>query len=114
MSIPKITVAIEPSDGISIFYEPVASKEAGGKPSGLVCLKLVITNRETSYIHLNQVTVSFAGPSTTARTIPKMPQDNQLRSSSTTSTAPGQSARIPSPAIGPDLKTAPTACAAAR
>ncbi len=62
MSKPNVTVVIEPSAGNSIVYEPVARKDTNGKPAGLICLMLSITNNESKKIHLNKVTLSFAGP----------------------------------------------------
>jgi hypothetical protein len=62
MSKPNLSVAIEPLAGSSIVYEPVAPKEAGGKPQGVLCLRLAITNHESKSIHMNKVTVAFAGP----------------------------------------------------
>ncbi|MGA2293110.1 hypothetical protein, partial [Bradyrhizobium sp.] len=62
MSTPNVTVVIEPSDGASVVYEPVARENANGKPAGLICLMLAITNNESTKIHLNKVTVSFTGP----------------------------------------------------
>jgi hypothetical protein len=62
MSTPNVTVVIEPSDGASVVYEPVARENANGKPAGLACLMLAITNNESTKIHLNKVTVSFTGP----------------------------------------------------
>src|SRR6185437_16714306 len=62
MSKPNLSVAIEPLVGSSIVYEPVAPKEAGGKPQGVLCLRLAITNHESKSIHMNKVTVAFASP----------------------------------------------------
>jgi hypothetical protein len=62
MSAPNITVAIEPTDGSAVAYEPVARQNANGKPAGVLCLMLAITNKETKPIHLSKVTLSFAGP----------------------------------------------------
>jgi hypothetical protein len=62
MTAPKITVAIEPSHAGGIAYEPVAPQNANGKRAGLLCLMLLITNKETKPIHLHKVTLSFAGP----------------------------------------------------
>jgi len=62
MSTPNIAVAIEPSDGSSVVYEPVSRENANGKAAGIICLMLSITNNESIQIHLNKVTVSFTGP----------------------------------------------------
>src|SRR5215510_12583887 len=71
MSKPNLTLVVEPSDGTSLFYEPVAAKDTKGKPSGVICLWLGITNEESATIHLNKVTLAFAGPPAVATaTIP--------------------------------------------
>jgi hypothetical protein len=62
MATPNITVVIEPNDSGSIAYEPVARQDLNGKPAGVLCLMLAITNNETKQIHMNKVTLSFAGP----------------------------------------------------
>src|SRR5215471_19386769 len=59
MATPNVTVAIEPSDGSSIFFEPVARKDTNSTSSGLVCLLLTITNHESQSVHLNKVTLEF-------------------------------------------------------
>ena len=71
MSAPNVTVVIEPSDGDAVAYEPVARQNANGKPAGLICLMLAITNKEKKQVHLNKVTLSFTGPpSVPTATIP--------------------------------------------
>ncbi len=35
MSKPNLSVVVEPSDGSSLFYEPVAAKDTKSKPSGI-------------------------------------------------------------------------------
>src|SRR2546421_5962700 len=71
MSKPSITVAIEPSDGTNIVYEPVAPNNSNGKLSGIVCLQLAIKNIGGSQIHLNKVSMSFSSPpSVTDKAIP--------------------------------------------
>jgi hypothetical protein len=62
MTTPNITVIIEPTDAGSIAYEPVARQDLSGKPAGVLCLMLAITNNETKPIHMSKVTLSFAGP----------------------------------------------------
>jgi peptide methionine sulfoxide reductase MsrB len=62
MSKPNVTVVIEPAEGTSVVYEPVARENANKKSAGLICLMLAITNNESKQIHLNKVTLSFAGP----------------------------------------------------
>ncbi|HEY4986845.1 MAG TPA: hypothetical protein VII39_09510, partial [Bradyrhizobium sp.] len=62
MSAPNISVAIEPSDGAAVVYEPVAPENANGKPAGALCLMLAITNNESKPLRLNKVTLGFAGP----------------------------------------------------
>ena len=58
MSKPNLSVAIEPLVGSSIVYEPVAPKEAGGKPQGVLCLRLAITNHESKSIHMADLLLS--------------------------------------------------------
>jgi len=71
MATPNVTVAIEPSDGSSIFFEPVARKDTNSPASGLICLLLTITNHEGQSVHLNKVTLEFAGqPNVATATIP--------------------------------------------
>lgn len=62
MPAPNITVVMEPSDGTSVLYEPTAAEEASGKPAGVLCLMLAITNNETTPINLNKVTLGFSSP----------------------------------------------------
>jgi peptidase M23-like protein/repeat uncharacterized protein DUF346 len=62
MTTPNVSVVVEPSDGSSVFYEPVSRKDKSGTSSGVLCLALWITNKEAKPIHLNKVTLSFAGP----------------------------------------------------
>jgi Peptidase family M23 len=62
MSVPNISVGIEPSVGSDVVYEACAAKNSNGKPSGIVCLRLAITNNGSSQVHLNNVTLSFSSP----------------------------------------------------
>ncbi|HKQ77304.1 MAG TPA: M23 family metallopeptidase [Blastocatellia bacterium] len=58
---PKISVAIEPSDGDSVLYSPLAARTAGGEMEALVALALRINNQEDTAIKLTKVKVSFTG-----------------------------------------------------
>jgi len=74
LSSPNIAVAIEPSDGMSILFEPVAPKDTAAKASGLMCLELAITNNEKTTIHLNKVMLAFSAPGATPTdSIPVLP-----------------------------------------
>lgn len=73
MSVPNISVAIEPSVGSNVVYEPCAAKDSNGKPSGIVCLQLSITNHGSTQIHLNKVTLSFSSPPSVADDVIPVP-----------------------------------------
>ena len=62
MSKPNVTVTIEPTDGTSIVYEPVARKDTKSDRSGVICLLLTIKNNESKSIHLNKVSLAFTAP----------------------------------------------------
>jgi hypothetical protein len=62
MSKPNLSVAVEPFNGTSVVYEPVAPKDTNSQGLALLCLELSITNHENSIVHLNQVSLSFSSP----------------------------------------------------
>jgi len=62
VSVPNISVVIEPSAGSNVVYEACAAKDSNSKPNGVLSLQLTITNNGVSQIHLNKVTLSFSSP----------------------------------------------------
>ncbi len=61
MSAPNLTIKVEPAEASSCVYGVLAAKTSNDLPNGQLSLVLTITNHEVSAVHLNQVTVSFAG-----------------------------------------------------
>ena len=71
MSKPNVSVVVEPADGSSICFEPVAAKDTHSKGAGVLCLELTITNNEKKSVHLTKVTLTFhAPPAVPTATIP--------------------------------------------
>ena len=65
----QATVSIEPSDGQSVLYSPLAARVAGGKMESLIALSLKISNQETATIKLSKVKISFSGQPKVANTV---------------------------------------------
>ena len=73
MSMPDVSVVIEPSDGASVAYEPAARKSTNDKLVDLLCLELSITNQESSTAHLNKVMLSFSAPPSVPQAVIPVP-----------------------------------------
>src|ERR1700676_3201572 len=73
MSVPNVSVVIEPSDGASVVYEPAARKGTAAKPAGVLCLELSISNQESSAVHLNKVTLGFSSPPSVPQAVIPVP-----------------------------------------
>ena len=89
MSAPNISVVIEPTDGTSVAYELCAAKDSNGKPNAVLCLQLLITNHESSVIHLNQVKLSFSSPPSVADAVIPVPTNWWPPSGSGVNISPG-------------------------
>src|SRR6516162_7599245 len=50
MSKPNLSVAVEPFNGTSVVYEPVAPKDTNSGGLALLCLELSVTNHESSTV----------------------------------------------------------------
>ena len=62
ISAPNLSIRVEPSEGGTILYLPIAAKTANDKAAAEVCLELVIQNNSNAGVHLNQVAISFSAP----------------------------------------------------
>jgi hypothetical protein len=62
MSEPNVKVTVEPSEGSSVVYLPLAAPNSNGKPAGQLSLVLNIENQDTVDLHLNKVAVLFTNP----------------------------------------------------
>src|SRR5215467_11518914 len=62
MSKPNLAISVEPMESSAVVYGALAAKTSNDPPNGQLSLVLTLTNNEPSLVHLNQVTVSFAGP----------------------------------------------------
>lgn len=61
MSVPNITLTVEPFESGKVVFLPMTPRTATEKSRGRVILRLNITNQETSAVTLQSVTVSFPG-----------------------------------------------------
>lgn len=80
MSTPNLTITIEPFESGAVVYAPLAPRTSADSPTGQLSLVLRLTNNETSAVHANTVTVSFASPpnvSTAAIAVDLTLQPNQ-------------------------------------
>lgn len=62
MSGPNVKVTVEPSEGSSVVYLPLAAPNINGKPAGQLSLVLNIENQDTLDLQLNKVGVLFTNP----------------------------------------------------
>jgi hypothetical protein len=59
----NVKVTVEPSEGSSVVYLPLAAPNSNGKPTGQLSLVLNIENQYTDIdLHLNKVGVLFTNP----------------------------------------------------
>jgi murein DD-endopeptidase MepM/ murein hydrolase activator NlpD len=61
MSSPNLTVHIEPTEGGSVVFLPLAPPKAGDTPSAQLSLRLEITNNEPTALTIREIIVSFPG-----------------------------------------------------
>jgi len=67
---PNLTINVEPAEGGSVVYLPLAPKTSNQDDNGQVSLKLKIKNNETKAVKVNKLIVSFKGqPSVSSKTI---------------------------------------------
>ena len=61
MTAPNLTIAVEPANGGSVMFLPLAPKTANDKAQGEVALQFTFTNNELKSVHVTGITVSFTG-----------------------------------------------------
>lgn len=59
MTKPNVIVTVEPMEGGSIVYLPVAPPTAKDKPGSQVALKLLLDNQQDSDVHLVKINIVF-------------------------------------------------------
>ena len=59
MTKPNVIVTVEPMEGGSIVYLPVAPPTAKDKPGSQVALKLLLDNQQDSNVHLIKINIVF-------------------------------------------------------
>jgi len=70
MAAPNLTINVEPAEGGSVVYLPLAPKKSNQDDNAQLSLKLKIKNNETKAVKVNKLIVSFVGqPSVTEQTI---------------------------------------------
>jgi hypothetical protein len=62
MTAPNLTITAQPSEGAALVYGALAARTSNDPPAGQFSLVLMITNKELTPVHLNQVAISFVGP----------------------------------------------------
>lgn len=62
MVAPNLSVTVEPSEEGSVVYLPLAARTSADEPNAQLSLVLTIKNNEATTVHVNDVTLAFAGP----------------------------------------------------
>jgi murein DD-endopeptidase MepM/ murein hydrolase activator NlpD len=69
MAAPKLSIAVQPSEGKSVVYLPLAPRREGAAKNAQLSLRLDITNQETATVHASQVQLNFCDPTAPTQTI---------------------------------------------
>jgi murein DD-endopeptidase MepM/ murein hydrolase activator NlpD len=95
---PNVIVSIEPFNGTSVLFSPLAAHVKGGPQESLVVLSLKISNQEKATVTLSKVKVSFSGNPQVADTIYNTSFSVQAGKTATLDFGHTQNIRVPFPA----------------
>jgi Polyglycine hydrolase-like, structural repeat/Peptidase family M23 len=108
MATPNLTINVEPAEGGSVVYLPLAPKKSNADDNAQLSLKLKIKNNETKAVKITKLKISFVGqPSVASKTI-TLDIDIAKNADATWFFQPADNMLIPNPAP-PQIKLELTA-----
>ena len=68
MGAPNLDISVEPTEGGSVVYLPLAPRKAGGAANAQLSLRLQIASNESARVKLTSISISFPGTAVSGRT----------------------------------------------